>query len=101
MEEHTIRAKFVALRAGVSLDVTERRGNEDQSCEEDRGDRRPGSRSHKFLLDNLFLLGSLLRVDRIRDRTAQGRILRRHVAREERTDAAVLADDVLAEIPRR
>jgi len=26
MEEHTIRAKFVALRAGVSLDVTERRG---------------------------------------------------------------------------
>jgi hypothetical protein len=32
MEEHTIRAKFVALRAGVPLDVTERRGNEDQSA---------------------------------------------------------------------
>src|SRR5207244_13235777 len=45
MEEHTIRAKFVALRAGVSLDVTERRGNEDQSCEEDRGPRRPERRA--------------------------------------------------------
>src|SRR5436190_11817341 len=43
----------------------------------------------------------LLRVDRIRDRAAQRRILRRHLAREERTNAAVLADDVLAEIPRR
>src|SRR5688572_20606778 len=38
---------------------------------------------------------------RLRDRGTQRRILRRHLAREERDDLAVLADHVLAEVPGR